>query len=560
MHAFKSCRSFLEIARGVAVHTTRWQGWFVIAGFLLCFASAGAETRTWTDRTGKFSTEAAFVDLTDGVVRLKKPNGTEIKVNLDVLSEEDRRYLLAQSNRRETQQRGSECRLPADFTFLALTRVQQEADLASLVKDFECDCEQSAGQMECVLRSGKEPDDAVSGLRGKGLRVALLIERQEPGTGGVRVPLMWDPEPFSCYRDGQLLGIWDPKTKILRDAETGEADKEIYRREFFQDTASGVNTSSGSQRPGIVGRPRVVKYLPLGPVSIRDFFGLRPEEGRREIRPKAQNQFAVVEIAVDGKQTLAAKEYLAVDGKGVSHTPLGVAFGGNESQFIDLSRLADQVVLTSGGDKVRIEEAMISAWELARPGLAILYEVPVASRISSLKYGDGQYLTNPVATQQQNAPIDLEARDNRLGESEIESSKKPPFTLTRGCDLPPAGWEMLVPKGTKFAGAGGGIWAEAEYLLLRRKRQTQWSCRVVPEARQTLRLPVDLWQQGLLATGMTSELENRRDLVFTGPVLSRFELTVTRAGDVNYKIAGGGPQKGIALKWEQQSYRVLCEN
>jgi hypothetical protein len=47
------------------------------------------EFRTWTDATGKFKTEAAFLDLKDGKVRLKKKDGTIVTVALEKLSEAD---------------------------------------------------------------------------------------------------------------------------------------------------------------------------------------------------------------------------------------------------------------------------------------------------------------------------------------------------------------------------------------------------------------------------------------------------------------------------------------
>lgn len=49
------------------------------------------EFRTWT--SGKFSTEAQFVSLTAGVVKLKKRDGTIAEVPIDKLSEEDQRYI-----------------------------------------------------------------------------------------------------------------------------------------------------------------------------------------------------------------------------------------------------------------------------------------------------------------------------------------------------------------------------------------------------------------------------------------------------------------------------------
>lgn len=53
--------------------------------------SAAGETRTWTDRTGKFRIEAEFVGVEDGAVTLRKEDGEEIEVPLDKLSAADQR-------------------------------------------------------------------------------------------------------------------------------------------------------------------------------------------------------------------------------------------------------------------------------------------------------------------------------------------------------------------------------------------------------------------------------------------------------------------------------------
>jgi hypothetical protein len=54
-----------------------------------------AAVRTWTDVTGRHSTEADFVDFKDGKVRLRKTGGTVISVRLERLSSVDQRYVKA---------------------------------------------------------------------------------------------------------------------------------------------------------------------------------------------------------------------------------------------------------------------------------------------------------------------------------------------------------------------------------------------------------------------------------------------------------------------------------
>lgn len=50
------------------------------------------QLRTWTDATGKFRTDARFIDLKDGKVRLQKADGGTISIPIERLSEQDQEY------------------------------------------------------------------------------------------------------------------------------------------------------------------------------------------------------------------------------------------------------------------------------------------------------------------------------------------------------------------------------------------------------------------------------------------------------------------------------------
>ncbi len=65
-----------------------------------CVAPATAETRRWSDKTGKFSVEAELVEAKQDSVVLKKPSGSTVTVPLARLSNADLEYLktLAKSN------------------------------------------------------------------------------------------------------------------------------------------------------------------------------------------------------------------------------------------------------------------------------------------------------------------------------------------------------------------------------------------------------------------------------------------------------------------------------
>ncbi len=70
-----------------------------IVGAVLAMATlsvTSAWARTWTDSTGEYQVEAEYAGLSDGVVKLKKPDGNLIEVPLERLSESDRAYVKQQ--------------------------------------------------------------------------------------------------------------------------------------------------------------------------------------------------------------------------------------------------------------------------------------------------------------------------------------------------------------------------------------------------------------------------------------------------------------------------------
>ncbi len=60
---------------------------------LLAIMTPAASARKWTSNDGQHTVEAELVDLTDGKVRLKKPEGAIVTVPLERLSESDRKFL-----------------------------------------------------------------------------------------------------------------------------------------------------------------------------------------------------------------------------------------------------------------------------------------------------------------------------------------------------------------------------------------------------------------------------------------------------------------------------------
>ena len=59
----------------------------------------GAEYREWKTKNGKFSTVAEFLGCEGGKVQLRKPDGSEISVDKNVLSVADQRWVAAELRR-----------------------------------------------------------------------------------------------------------------------------------------------------------------------------------------------------------------------------------------------------------------------------------------------------------------------------------------------------------------------------------------------------------------------------------------------------------------------------
>ena len=70
----------------------------LLIGILAALTTTSVEGRTWTDTTGKFSLEADFVEVKDGKVVLKKPDGAATAVLLEKLSWADRGFAATQGS------------------------------------------------------------------------------------------------------------------------------------------------------------------------------------------------------------------------------------------------------------------------------------------------------------------------------------------------------------------------------------------------------------------------------------------------------------------------------
>ena len=67
----------------------------LLTWFCSTHAADGAELRTWTSKSGKFTVKAELLSFAEGVVNLQRADGKKIKVPLAKLSKKDQNYVVA---------------------------------------------------------------------------------------------------------------------------------------------------------------------------------------------------------------------------------------------------------------------------------------------------------------------------------------------------------------------------------------------------------------------------------------------------------------------------------
>lgn len=78
---------------------------FITAVGILVVLAPTALARKWTDATGTYTVEARLLDFVDGKVRLKKEDGSIIRLPLEKLSQEDQRFIQATYVKRKEKER-----------------------------------------------------------------------------------------------------------------------------------------------------------------------------------------------------------------------------------------------------------------------------------------------------------------------------------------------------------------------------------------------------------------------------------------------------------------------
>ncbi len=126
--------------------------------------------------------------------------------------------------------------LPADFRFLGLTKPRTRSVLPIAVGGIRRFYFRLTGTNQIWFFDER---DAVAGLHGGGLNVRqvnmnnydqfgriVMMERQTDGISS-SYEFLWTPEPFACYRQGRLLGIYDPRLESFRKAYPNEAPQQL---------------------------------------------------------------------------------------------------------------------------------------------------------------------------------------------------------------------------------------------------------------------------------------------------------------------------------------------
>jgi Tol biopolymer transport system component len=102
-------------------------GGSVWRGTITATAQQPAAGRTWTDSTGTHHVDAEFVKLDNDIVRLKKGDGTIIKIPLDKLSAQDKEFVRQQTNgaspAASMRNTGATAKIPASDTTHGLGKV-----------------------------------------------------------------------------------------------------------------------------------------------------------------------------------------------------------------------------------------------------------------------------------------------------------------------------------------------------------------------------------------------------------------------------------------------------
>ena len=129
---------------------------FLLAVAVIGYASmvCAAESRTWTDKTGKFSVEAELLAIEEGNVKLRTSDGKKIEVPVEKLSESDKVYLKVWTKRNSPDEGSTET--------LESPQLALKESATRFLKDLRTESREKAKAMltakgQEVAESGKSP-------------------------------------------------------------------------------------------------------------------------------------------------------------------------------------------------------------------------------------------------------------------------------------------------------------------------------------------------------------------------------------------------------------------
>ncbi len=162
-------------------HMSSWKYLVFVVVLLAVAEPVTAELRTWTDASGKHTTEAELISVDDGAVKLRRKDGKEITVPIDKLSAADRAFIneLQTPPAEKVEKSESE---PSVESEPARDRQQDIAAVTTVAKEFFSDLRtEERDEARALLTAEAQPLNAdASSPLGK-------LPKPDPGSRSIKV-------------------------------------------------------------------------------------------------------------------------------------------------------------------------------------------------------------------------------------------------------------------------------------------------------------------------------------------------------------------------------------